>query len=70
MLESEGMVLDECVSESYRGAEVRFGGVKFVLGRWGDDPVLRLSGCDILFYFCFAFVMLVHQVAKVVNRED
>ena len=53
MLESEGMVLDEWVSESYRGAEVRFGGVKFVLGRWGDDPVLRLSGCDdILCLFC------------------
>jgi len=53
MLESEGMVLDEWVSESYRGAEVRFGGVKFVLGRWGDDPVLRLRGCDdILYLFC------------------
>ena len=58
------MVLDEWVSESYRGAEVRFGGVKFVLGRWGDDPVLRLSGCDdILYLFCLLSLYSVHQAS-------
>ena len=58
---SDGMVLDEWVSESYRGAEVRFGGVKFVvLGRWGDDPVLRLSGCDdILYIVCFRYIQCI-----------
>ena len=51
MLLSEGMVLDEWVSESYRGAEVRFGGVKF----GDDDPVLRLSGCDDILYSFVCF---------------
>ena len=59
-------MLDEWVNESYRGAEVRFGGVRFVLGRWGDDPVLRLSGCDdILYFVCFRNVSA--SVAKVVT---
>ena len=57
------MVLDEWVSESYRGAEVRFGGVRFVFGRWGD-PVLRLSGCDDILFRLLS-LMSVHQVAKV-----
>ena len=61
MLLSEGMVLDEWVSESYRGAEVRFGGVKFVLGRWGADPVLRLSGCDDILYIVLLSLYSVHQ---------